>query len=315
MSETATPVIETATLGEANRTRGPASEARKIEGIYPAPGLHWVGDGFRVAGYFSAIRDAARKLDPFLLLDYHPEYNYSPTNKRRGVGVHPHRGFETVTFAFQGSVAHHDSTGGGGVIGPGDVQWMTAASGILHKEYHEESYSRRGGPFQMVQLWVNLPRAHKMAPPRYQPITSDRMGLVTLPNGSGTVRVIAGEFAGVRGPALTFTPINIYDARLAARGEVEFSFPARETVALLVMKGEVAINGASKAHENDFVLFEKSGERISIVASSDAQLLLLSGEPIAEPIVQHGPFVMNTDQEIREAFADFSRGKFGYLED
>jgi redox-sensitive bicupin YhaK (pirin superfamily) len=315
MTVNATPVIETATVGDANRTRELAGKAREIEGIYRAPGLHWVGDGFRVAGYFSAIPDAVRKLDPFLLLDYHPEYVYSPTSQQRGVGVHPHRGFETVTFAFQGSVAHHDSAGGGGVIGPGDVQWMTAASGILHKEYHEESYSRRGGPFQMVQLWVNLPRAHKLSPPRYQPITSARIGVATLANRSGTVRVIAGEFAGVRGPAMTFTPINIYDARLSARGQVDFSFPAPETAALLVMKGEVAINGASKAQENDFVLFENAGERISIVASSDAQLLVLNGMPIAEPVVQHGPFVMNTEQEIREAFADFSRGKFGYLED
>ena len=315
MTATATPMVETASLVDLNPTREPTGKAREIEGIYRAPALHWVGDGFRVAGYFSAIPDAVRKLDPFLLLDYHPEYDYSPTTKRRGVGVHPHRGFETVTFAFQGSVAHHDSAGGGGVIGPGDVQWMTAASGILHKEYHEESYGRRGGPFQMVQLWVNLPRANKLSPPRYQPIASAQMGVATLANGSGTVRVVAGEFQGVHGPAMTFTPINIYDARLSARGQVEFSFPARQTVALLVMKGDIAINGASEARANDFVLFKNAGERISIVASSDAQLLVLNGEPIAEPVVQYGPFVMNTEQEIRQAFADFNSGKFGYLED
>ncbi|HKO47872.1 MAG TPA: pirin family protein [Polyangiaceae bacterium] len=315
MTVTATPVIETSALLSADPAREAASKAREIEEIYRAPGLHWVGDGFRVAGYFSAIPDAVRKLDPFLLLDYHPVYDYSPTSQRRGVGVHPHRGFETVTIAFQGSVAHHDSTGGGGVIGPGDVQWMTAASGILHKEYHEQSYSRRGGPFQMAQLWVNLPRAHKLAPPRYQPLTADQMGLATLANGSGTVRVIAGEFEGVRGPAKTFTPINLYDARLSAHGQVEFCFPARQTVALLVMKGSVAINGASEAGENDFVLFKNAGERISIVASSDAQLLVLNGEPLAEPVVQYGPFVMNTEQEIRDAFDDFSKGKFGQLED
>ncbi len=315
MTETATPIIDTASPLAANSARKAAGAAREVEGVYPAPGLHWVGDGFRVAGYFSVIPDAARKLDPFLLLDYHPEYAYSPTSQRRGVGVHPHRGFETVTFAFQGSVAHHDSAGGGGVIGPGDVQWMTAASGILHKEYHEESYSRRGGPFQMAQLWVNLPRVHKLAPPRYQPITAAQIGLVTLPHGAGTVRVIAGEFEGVRGPAMTFTPINIYDVRLADRGQVAFSFPARQTAALLVMKGEVAINGATEARENDFVLFKNAGEKISLVASSEAQLLVLNGEPIAEPIVQYGPFVMNTEQEIHEAFADFRSGKFGYLED
>ncbi|HEY0465572.1 MAG TPA: pirin-like C-terminal cupin domain-containing protein, partial [Polyangiaceae bacterium] len=170
-------------------------------------------------------------------------------------------------------------------------------------------------PFQMAQLWVNLPRVHKLANPRYQPITSAQMGLVTLPRGAGTVRVVAGEFEGVRGPAMTFTPINIYDARLVAQGQVEFSFPARQTAALLVMKGNLAINGATEARENDFVLFKNTGERITIEASSDAHLLVLNGEPIAEPIVQYGPFVMNTQQEIQEAFADFSRGKFGFLED
>ena len=292
-----------------------AAPIREVEAVYHAPALHWVGDGFRVAGYFSAIPDAVRKLDPFLLLDYHPAYEYSPTSRRRGVGVHPHRGFETVTFAFQGSVAHHDSSGGGGVIGPGDVQWMTAASGILHKEYHEESYSRRGGPFQMVQLWVNLPGAHKMDPPRYQPILAAEMGVVTLPAGAGLVRVVAGEYRGVRGPAKTFSPINIYDARLSAGGHVEFSFPARQTAALLVMQGDLTIHGATRATTNDFVLFRNAGERIAIEATSDAQLLVLNGEPLREPVVQYGPFVMNTPREIQQAFADFSAGKFGHLDD
>lgn len=294
---------------------GRTTKAREIEGVYTAPGLHWVGDGFRVAGYFSAIPDAVQKLDPFLLLDYHPEYSYAPASKPRGVGVHPHRGFETVTFAFQGSVAHHDSSGGGGVIGPGDVQWMTAASGILHKEYHEESYSRRGGPFQMVQLWVNLPSAHKMGPPRYQPLLADQMGIATLPDGAGVLRVIAGEFHGVRGPAKTFTPINVYDAQLTAGGELELTFSAHQTAAILVMKGDIAINGATEARANDFVLFGSAGERISIEAGSEAQLLVLNGEPINEPVVQYGPFVMNTAREIQRAFADFNSGKFGDLED
>lgn len=295
--------------------RPAAAPTREIEAIYRAPALHWVGDGFRVAGYFSAIPDAVRKLDPFLLLDYHPEYDYSPTSRRRGVGVHPHRGFETVTFAFQGSVAHHDSSGGGGIIGPGDVQWMTAASGILHKEYHEESYSRRGGPFQMVQLWVNLPREHKLDPPRYQPILADAMGRVTLPENAGLVRVVAGQYRGVRGPAKTFSPINIYDARLSSGGHVEFSFPAQQTTAVLVMNGEVTINGTARATSNDFVLFRTKGERIAIEATSAAQLLVLNGEPLREPVVQYGPFVMNTEREIQQAFADFEQGKFGHLED
>src|SRR3954469_24846807 len=233
-----------------------AAKAREVAGIYPSPGLHWVGNGYRVAGYFSSIPDAVRKLSPFLLLDYHPTYDYSPTNDRRGVGVHPHRGFETVTLAWQGSVAHHDSTGAGGVIGPGDVQWMTAASGILHKEYHEENYAKRGGPLQMAQLWVNLPKAHKMAAPRYQPLLADQMGIVNLAEGSGSVRVIAGEYQRVKGPAKTFSPINVFDARLNTGGKLELSFPAQHNAALLVMKGEVTINGATQASSNDFVLFE-----------------------------------------------------------
>lgn len=292
-----------------------ASEPRAIEGVYKAPDLHWVGDGFRVAGYFRAIPDAMRKLDPFLMLDYHPEYVYAPSDKPRGVGVHPHRGFETVTIAFQGSVAHHDSTGGGGVIGPGDVQWMTAASGILHKEYHEQEFARRGGAFQMAQLWVNLPRAHKMDEPRYQPILSEQMALSTLPDGAGSVRVIAGEFEGVKGPAKTFSPINMYDTRLTAGGNVAFTFPARQTLAILVMKGRISINGERTAVLNDFVLFANAGERVAIEALEEAQLLVLNGEPIGEPIVSYGPFVMNTPQEIQQAFRDFSSGKFGHLDD
>ncbi len=288
---------------------------RAIHGIYPAPAPHWVGDGFRVRGYFSAIPNAERRLSPFLLLDYGAPYDYPPTeDMRRGVGPHPHRGFETVTIAFQGSVAHHDSTGQGGVIGPGDVQWMTAASGILHREYHEASYARRGGPMQMAQIWVNLPRAHKMDPPGYQALTADRMGLAKLPDGKGVVRVIAGEHDGVRGPAKTFTPVRLFDVSLAKGGRADFSFPERENTALLVMKGEVLVNGR-EAKTDDFVLFENEGELVSIEAVSEAQLLLLNGEPIDEPVVSYGPFVMNTRQEIAQAIEDFDGGKFGHLED
>lgn len=307
--------LETRTPSTPPRVAPLLGVPREIEAIYKAPDLHWVGDGFRVAGYFSVIPDAARKLDPFLMLDYHPAYEYAPTTKPRGVGVHPHRGFETVTLAFQGSVAHHDSAGGGGVIGPGDVQWMTAASGVLHKEYHEEAFSRKGGVFQMAQLWVNLPRAHKMAAPRYQPLAAQQMGRVTLPDDAGSVRVIAGEYDGVRGPALTFSPINVYDAHLNAGGSVEFTFPARQTVAILVMKGDVVVNDGTSARLNDFVLFRNVGERISIAATTDAQLLVLNGEPIGEPVVQYGPFVMNTAREIQQAIVDLNAGKFGYLAD
>ena len=289
-------------------------KARTIDGIHGAPALHWVGDGFHVAGYFSAIPDAMRKLDPFLLLDYHPTHDYSPSERPRGVGVHPHRGFETVTLAWQGSVAHHDSTGAGGVIGPGDVQWMTAASGILHKEYHEASWARQGGPFQMAQLWVNLPKAHKMDAPGYQALVAGEMGQVTLPAESGVVRIIAGDFQGVKGPARTHTPIHVSDVRLNPKGTVEFTFPARQNVSLLVMKGGISVNG-TPATKHDFVVFDNEGDRIAIEATSEAQLLVLAGEPIGEPVVQHGPFVMNTEREIHQAFADFNSGKFGHLED
>jgi quercetin 2,3-dioxygenase len=293
----------------------PTATARAIEGIYQAPGLHWVGDGFRVAGYFSAIPDAVRKLDPFLLLDYHPTYDYAPAARPRGVGVHPHRGFETVTLAFQGRVAHHDSTGAGGVIGPGDVQWMTAASGILHKVFHEAGWARHGGPFQMAQLWVNLPRAHKLDAPHYQAIVADRMGQVALPDDAGEVRIIAGHFQGVTGPARTYTPMSVLDVRLNAMGKVELPFPARQNAGLLVMKGDITINGAAKATLHDFVVFENQGDRILVEAATQAQLLVLAGEPIGEPVVQYGPFVMNSRREIEQAIDDFNGGKFGHLED
>ncbi len=288
--------------------------ARPIQGIYTPPSLHWVGDGFRVAGYFGVIPDAVKRLSPFLLLDYHPTYAYAPTSRRRGVGTHPHRGFETVTLAFEGSVEHKDSTGGGGIIGPGDVQWMTAAKGILHQEFHETSFGRRGGPFRMAQLWVNLPKANKMDAPGYQPLLASEMGEVTLENGAGRVRVVAGSYRGVRGPAKTFTPIDLFAVELRDKGKVDFDLPAHHNTAILVMKGEVTIGGA-RAKENDFVLFENVGERISASATTDAELLVMSGEPIDEPVVQYGPFVMNTPGEIRDAIRDFERGDFGSMPD
>ncbi|HKE15922.1 MAG TPA: pirin family protein [Kofleriaceae bacterium] len=291
-----------------------AARQRSIDGIHRAPPLHWVGDGFRVAGYFHAIPDAVRKLSPFLLLDYHPPYDYAPTSTPRGVGVHPHRGFETVTLAWQGSVAHHDSAGGGGIIGPGDVQWMTAASGVLHKEYHEAGYARTGGPFHMAQLWVNLPAAHKMDAPRYQALLAGQMGIVALPGGAGEVRVIAGEYRGVRGPARTFTPIDLHDVRLATGGALPLSFPAPHTAAVLVMKGAIEVQGRT-GREGDLVLFARDGEQIAIEARADAHLLVLSGLPIDEPVVQYGPFVMNSQREIVQAFGDLERGAFGQLED
>lgn len=295
----------------------PASaDERPIARIYDAPGLHMVGDGFRVRGYMGAYPELVRKLDPFLLIDYHPPYTYPPSGDHlRGVGSHPHRGFETVTLAFEGSVAHHDSTGGGGVIGPGDVQWMTAASGILHKEYHEAGFARAGGVFHMAQLWVNLPAAHKMGPPRYHAITAERIGRVALPGGAGEVRVVAGAHDGVVGPAETFSPIAMFDVGLNPGGEAPFAFPAAENVAVLVMAGEITINGGPTARADQLVLFANEGERFTVAAASAARLLLLAGEPIGEPIVQYGPFVMNTEREIADAIADFNAGKFGRLDD
>lgn len=288
---------------------------RPIARVYSAPGLHWVGDGFRVMGFMSAYPELTEALNPFLLLDYHPPYDYTPTTHRRGVGPHPHRGFETVTLAFEGSVAHHDSTGNAGVIGPGDVQWMTAASGILHKEYHEENFSRRGGTFHMAQIWVNLPKADKMGPPRYNALNAEDMGLVSLPNEGGSVRVIAGEYEGIRGPAKPFSPISMFDVLLNPNGEATFSIPNTNNLAVLIMAGDVRFNGLQKASVNELVVFANDGEHMTVKAGPASRLLVLAGEPIREPIVSYGPFVMNSAREIQEAFRDYSRGAFGHLED
>ena len=289
-----------------------AAPLRTIEAIYSPPPPHWVGDGFRVAGYFNAIPDALRRMSPFVLFDYHAPYAYEPTTSRRGVGSHPHRGFETVSLAWEGSVAHRDSSGAEGSIGPGDVQWMTAGAGVVHEEFHGEEFARTGGTFHMAQLWVNLPKAHKMATPRYQALTAGEMGVAKLENDAGEVRVIAGEYQGAKGPAKTFTKINVFDVRLRPGGKANFSFPANENLGLLVMKGAIAVNGQT-AKTNAFVLFDNVGEEVVLEAEGDAHVLILSGEPIDEPIVQYGPFVMNTRQEIIEAINDFNAGKFGRI--
>jgi redox-sensitive bicupin YhaK (pirin superfamily) len=254
-----------------------------------------------------------RRLDPFLMLDYGAPHHFGSTDTPRGVGVHPHRGFETVTIAWQGAVEHHDSAGGGGVIGPGDVQWMTAGAGILHKEFHERGYAREGGPFHMAQLWVNLPRAHKLTAPGYQPITAAEIVNVTAPDGS-VVRVIAGEYQGARGPARTFTPIGMFDARLVAGGVFDLALPASHNAAVLVMSGAITIGGKA-AGAGSFVVTENAGERLRFAATEAAHVLVLSGEPIGEPIAAHGPFVMNTAAEIQAAIVDYQRGKFGQLAD
>ena len=273
-----------------------------------------VGDGFRVHNFFPNGYRIHRRMSPFYLLDYNSLVEFPPSDHPRGVGVHPHRGFETVTIAFQGEVAHHDSAGNSGVIGPGDVQWMTAASGVLHKEYHGAELTRTGGPFQMVQLWVNLPAAHKMDPPRYQAIKHEDMGKAPLPNEGGTVHVIAGEYAGVKGPARTFTPIELWDVHLRSGGTMEFALPTTYNAGLLVVEGEAVVNG-SVVPTDHFVLFGTAGEQITVGAENGARVLVLAGEPINEPIAQYGPFLMNTHDELQQAFQDLAAGKFGVLED
>ncbi len=274
------------------------------------PGM--VGDGFRVYNYFPSGYKIQRRVSPFLLLDFNAEYVFPPSEKIRGVDVHPHKGFETVTIAYKGSVAHHDSTGNSGVIRPGDVQWMTAGAGILHKEYHEENFSRSGGPFEMIQLWVNLPKKDKLARPKYQALTSSQMGKIVLPDQNGLVNVIAGEFNGVKGPASTFTPINLFDLHLKKGASVATSIPETHNTLLLVINGSVEVNGES-APLHSFVLFKNEGQEINIVANEESVILILSGEPIDEPIAQYGPFVMNTQQEILDAIHEFQEGKFGNI--
>jgi redox-sensitive bicupin YhaK (pirin superfamily) len=288
---------------------------KTVEAVIAPPPPHMVGDGFRVHNFFPNSRLIDKKrMSPFFLLDYNSKVEFSPTDHPRGVGVHPHRGFETVTIAYHGRVAHHDSAGNSGVIGEGDVQWMTAASGLLHKEYHEEEFSRQGGLFQMVQLWVNLPAKYKMTPPKYQEITHAIMGTYKLPSQKGVVEIIAGEYNGVKGPATTFTPIHVYNARLKKDAEVELDFPANFNTGILLVEGSATINEKAVSADH-FILFKNDGESIQIKASEDAVLLVLSGKPIDEPIAQYGPFLMNTWQELEQAIDDVNAGKFGVLED
>jgi hypothetical protein len=282
---------------------------KKVISIHRGPPAHWVGDGFHVRSLFS-YDGQARSVSPFLLLDYGAPEEFAPSGQRRGVGEHPHRGFETVTIAYQGGVEHRDSAGNHGTIGPGDVQWMTAASGIVHEEWHEREFTRRGGTMEMAQLWVNLPAKHKMAAPAYQDIRSAQIPVVDVGTGS-SVRVIAGEFRGARGPARTFTPINVWDARLTAGGRVELDLPDGHTALLAVLRGKVSINGDESAGPAELAILERAGTRVVLEAGEDATVLVLSGEPIDEPVVGHGPFVMNTPDEIRQAFSDFHSGRLG----
>jgi len=291
-------------------------KTRSAEQVISPPPVHFVGDGFRVHNFIPGVDQLTmERMDPFLLLDYNSKYFFPSTDSPRGVGVHPHRGFETVTIAYRGKIAHHDSFGNSGVIGEGDVQWMTAASGLLHKEYHEKEFALRGGDLHMVQLWVNLPAEHKMSPPKYQPITNDQMGRFQLPGNNGIIEVIAGSYRDVKGPASTFTPMALMNARMKAGAVADFEFSAGYNTALLVIEGSVLINGSDTAPADHFVLFRNDGEKFTIEAIEDSVALILSGEPISEPIAAHGPFVMNTRTEIYQAFEDVENGKFGHLDD
>jgi redox-sensitive bicupin YhaK (pirin superfamily) len=285
---------------------------RKVLGIYSSPRPHWVGDGFPVRSMFS-YGTQGQHVSPFILLDYAGPAEFSPAEKPRGVGEHPHRGFETVTIVYHGEVEHRDSTGKGGVIGPGDVQWMTAASGILHQEFHSQPFTRKGGTLEMVQLWVNLPAKDKTAVPGYQTLLNRGIPAVTLPDDAGALRVIAGEYQGRRGPARTFTPINVWDLRLRQGGATSLTLPDGHTVGVVVLRGAVLINNGEIAREAQFVLLDRTGGEVTLEANNDATVLILSGEPIDEPVVMQGPFVMNTADEIRQATVDFQRGRFGAI--
>ncbi|MDT7829496.1 pirin family protein [Pricia sp. S334] len=276
---------------------------------------HFVGDGFRVHNFIpSGFRMDMQRMNPFIMLDYNSTYEFPPSDTPRGVGVHPHKGFETVTIAYKGKVAHHDSSGGGGVIGEGDVQWMTAAKGVLHKEYHEEEWSKTGGDFQMVQLWVNLPAEDKKSDPKYQAIKYADINRYELADEAGNIEVIAGEYQGVKGSASTFTPIHMFNAKLNKGGKADFQFPSEYNTLLLALEGSVKVNGESAVPTDHLALMANDGESFDIEATDDAVVLVLSGEPIDEPVAAQGPFVMNTREELKQAFNDFNTGKFGYLE-
>lgn len=286
---------------------------KNVEHVWSAPRGHWVGDGFPVRTLFN-YNEHAPLLSPFLMLDYAGPVTFEPTEQRRGVGEHPHRGFETVTIVFEGEVEHLDSTGQGGTIGPGDVQWMTAASGILHEEFHGRAWARQGGVFEMAQLWVNLPARDKRANPGYQAITAAQIPTVQLADGAGSARIIAGELDGHQGPARTFTPMNVWDMRLRAGAELELPLPEGWTGAIVVLHGQVRVGEAqAQAQDAQVVHLSRTGSQTHLSAKTDAHLLILSGEPIDEPIVAYGPFVMNTSQEIRQAITDLQSGHFGEL--
>lgn len=292
------------------------SDTKKVQQILAPAAAHMVGDGFKVHNFFpNGYNISNRRMSPFFMLDYNAKMELPPSDTPRGVGVHPHRGFETVTIAYHGSVAHGDSYGNSGIIGQGEVQWMTAASGILHKEYHEENFSKTGGLFQMVQLWVNLPAKDKMSTPKYQGITKEMMQSATYTFEGGTVEIIAGNYQNTKGAASTFTPIELYNLRLKKGAVLEFEFPAQYNTGFLIIEGSAKLNDTETAPQDHFALFTNEGTHIKLEALEDAVVLVLSGEPINEPIASYGPFLMNTQEELQQAVKDYNSGKFGILKD
>lgn len=283
---------------------------KNILGIYSAPRGHWVGNGFPVRSLFTFDRMGAHHVTPFLMLDYAGPRDFTPATKPRGVGAHPHRGFETVTIVYEGEVEHRDSTGNGGIIGPGDVQWMTAGNGIVHEEFHSPAFTERGGRFEVVQLWVNLAAANKSAPPGYQSLKAAEIPRIELAEEAGRLAVIAGEYAGAIGPARTFSPINVWDLRLNQGGSTALNVPEGHTTMIVVLSGTVQLNGTKVARDAELALFEREGREILIEANNEAKLLVLTGEPIDEPVVGYGPFVMNTNEEIEESMRQFQAGGF-----
>lgn len=291
-------------------TATPTTPKRVLD-IRSAPGRHWVGDGLPVHNLFGYNGPGVAERSPFLMLDYGAPYDFGPTTKQLGVGQHPHRGFETVTVVYSGELAHRDNAGGGGTIGPGDVQWMTAGGGIIHEEFHSPGFARTGGTLEMAQLWVNLPAKDKMTPPGYQPITAAQIPVVELPEAAGRVRVIAGQWSTAQGPARTFSPITMLDVQLAAGKSVELPQPEGWTTLVVVASGSASVNGADPVTGPAVVTLSTASQGVTVRADSDAKLLLLSGEPIDEPVVGYGPFVMNSQQQIVQAINDFNSGRFG----
>ncbi|MFJ3151626.1 pirin family protein [Pseudomonas hunanensis] len=287
---------------------------KKILGIHRSPHAHWVGDGFPVRSLFT-YDNLASRISPFLLLDYAGPHDFAPTQARRGVGQHPHRGFETVTIVYQGELEHRDSTGAGGLIGPGDVQWMTAANGIIHEEFHSPDFARSGGTLEMVQLWVNLPARNKRAAAGYQTLLAGDIPVVALDGDAGRLRVIAGDYHGHHGPARTFTTMDVWDLRLNAGAALQLPVAAGRNAALVVLRGNVRINSEREAGPSSLVLLDREGVDVAVEALDGASVLLLSGEPIDEPIVGYGPFVMNSQAEIAESFDDFHAGRFGQMQE